>query len=84
MYHCLYFPQDLRDPLEQISDSKKQEEKEKAALQSNIERYEKNYGTNLNWKVSHEVLLDDQDLEQCLPKWFLKVSPNQIKATALL
>ncbi|XP_063322406.1 islet cell autoantigen 1-like isoform X2 [Pelmatolapia mariae] len=28
---------DLRDPLEQISDSKKQEEKEKAALQSNTE-----------------------------------------------
>lgn len=44
MYHCLYFPQDLRDPLEQISDSKKQEEKEKAALQSNTERYENMMG----------------------------------------
>ena len=44
----LFILQDLRDPLEQISDSQKQEEKKEKALQSNTDRCKKEKRSHLH------------------------------------
>ncbi|KAL3999257.1 protein YIPF1/2 [Sarotherodon galilaeus] len=54
---------DLRDPLEQISDSKKQEEKEKAALQSNTESLLSLDDDNLSGSATDPGMKEEDDGE---------------------